>query len=114
MVCLPLKEDMEEHYASHLEEFVAQHPGEYLIYHGEVKPTFYKTKDEANASLEKYDGCVGQTLILRQIPLVAPKRKTPEEIRADEERELVERLRQIRDFEQRSREHPPDFKTRFE
>ncbi|MEK6952364.1 MAG: hypothetical protein AABX29_05085 [Nanoarchaeota archaeon] len=72
MVHLKTLDRMREYLSQNLEQYVREHPGEFILIEGcpfnPLTITFYKTQEELNAATRKYEGLYGPTFLVKQIP----------------------------------------------
>lgn len=71
MVCLPLLQEMREFYKKSLEEYVKNHPGEWVIIQSGrrgLEAIFYKKRKEFDEEISKYKGRIGATFLTQRIP----------------------------------------------
>jgi hypothetical protein len=70
MVHLDTHQEMEKKYRNNLEQYIREHPGEFVLFEkdGKIEETFYKTEKELDKAIEKYKGLFGPTFFSAQIP----------------------------------------------
>jgi len=71
MVHLSTLEAMREKFRDNLQQYVKEHPGEFVLFEGdasEINATFYKTRKELEQATAKYKGLFGPTFLIEQIP----------------------------------------------
>jgi hypothetical protein len=73
MVNLPALQAQRQHYDSNLQQYVKEHPGEWVLIEGgtssELKVSFFKTRAEYLRTVDKYKGMYGPTYHAEQIPV---------------------------------------------